>query len=53
MYDWAANNGSPAIVIMLANFALVLRVIRHKRRQQGGYSWKKQRRMTLQLVFIS
>ncbi|CAF3413521.1 unnamed protein product [Rotaria socialis] len=53
MYDWAANNGSPAIIIMLANFALVLRVIRHKRRQQGGYSWKKQRRMTLQLVFIS
>ncbi|CAF1675034.1 unnamed protein product [Rotaria magnacalcarata] len=53
MFDWAANNGSPVVVIMLANLALVIRVIRHKRRQQGGYSWKKQRRMTVQLVLIS
>ncbi|CAF3055715.1 unnamed protein product [Rotaria sp. Silwood2] len=52
-FDWAANNGSPVVIIMLANMALVIRVIRHKRRQQQANSWKKQRRMTIQLLSIS
>lgn len=52
-FDWAANNGSPVLVIILANVFLIIRVIMHKRRQQQGISWKKQRRMTLQLLIIS
>ncbi|CAF1052241.1 unnamed protein product [Rotaria sordida] len=52
-FDWAANNGSPVVIIMLANMTLVIRVIRHKRRQRQANSWKKQRRMTIQLLTIS
>ncbi|CAF3694619.1 unnamed protein product [Rotaria sp. Silwood1] len=52
-FDWAANNGLPVIIIILANMALVIRVIKHKRRQQQAISWKKQRRMTVQLLAIS
>ncbi|CAF3270734.1 unnamed protein product [Rotaria sp. Silwood2] len=51
-YDWT-NNGLPAIVIFLANMLLIMRVVRHRSRLQQGYSWKKQRRMTLQLLSIS
>jgi hypothetical protein len=52
-YDWAVDNGLPMIVIILANAALVVRVIRQKLRRQGAVSWRKQRRMTLQLLSIS
>jgi hypothetical protein len=52
-FDWAADNGSPMVIIILANLALVVRVIRQKLRRQGVISWRKQRRMTLQLLSIS
>ncbi|CAF3922992.1 unnamed protein product [Rotaria sp. Silwood2] len=51
--DWLANNGSPIVVIIIANVSLVIRIIKHKRRQQKSIPWKKQRRMTLQLLSIS
>ena len=52
-FDWAANNGFPILIIALANFGLVLRVIGEKHRRQQVVSWRKQRRMTVQLLSIS
>ena len=52
-YDWAVDNGLPVVIIALANVALIVRVIRQKRRRQQLVSWRKQRRMTLQLLSIS
>ena len=52
-YDWVVDVGSPIVVITLANFILVVRVVRQKYRQHRVVSWRKQRRMTLQLLGIS
>ncbi len=52
-YDWVVDNGFPIVVIAFANVALIIRVIRQKIRRQGVASWRKQRRMTLQLLSIS
>ena len=52
-FDWAVNNGFPILIIALANVGLVLRVIREKHRRQQVVSWRKQRRMTVQLLSIS
>ena len=53
LFDWIAHNGTPTVVIFLANVTLVLRVIMQKHRRQQRINWKKQRRMTLQLLSIS
>jgi hypothetical protein len=52
-YDWVVNNGLPTVVILLSDLILVIRVVRQKRRQRRAISWRKQRRMTLQLLSIS
>jgi len=52
-YDWIVNNGVPVFVILLANITLILRVLCQKRRIHQPISWQKQRRMTLQLFYIS
>ncbi len=52
-FDWALDNGLSVIVIIVANVILVVRVVWRKRRRQQAISWKKQRRMTLQLLSIS
>ncbi|CAF1464636.1 unnamed protein product [Adineta ricciae] len=52
-FDWAFNNGLPVLVIIFANIGLIIRVLRQKRRGQGIISWKKQRKLTLQLLSIS
>ncbi|CAF1986460.1 unnamed protein product [Rotaria magnacalcarata] len=52
-FDWAFNNGLPMVVNALANIALIIRVVRHKRRLQQGTTWRQQRRMTVQLLAIS
>lgn len=52
-FAWALNNGLPTVVIFLANAILVIRVVLQKRRRQQQVSWRKQRRMTLQLLTIS
>lgn len=33
-FDWRMNNGLPILVILLANIALIMRIIKQKRRQQ-------------------
>lgn len=52
-FDWTINVGSPIVVIIFANSALVIRVLRQKFRHQRIISWRKQRRMTVQLLVIS
>ncbi|CAF2521647.1 unnamed protein product [Rotaria sp. Silwood2] len=51
--DWSINNGLPMVIIGLANIVLIVRVVKQKREQQRRLSWKKQRRLTLQLFCIS
>ena len=45
--------GVPIVIIAVANVTLIIRVIRQKRRCERITSWKKQRRMTIQLLSIS
>ncbi|CAF2938712.1 unnamed protein product [Rotaria sp. Silwood2] len=52
-FDWAFNNGLPMVVNALANLALIMRVVRQKRRFQQALTWRQQRRMTVQLLAIS
>ncbi|CAF1675094.1 unnamed protein product [Adineta ricciae] len=52
-YDWIVNNGMPIILITFANAILLARVVRQKLRRQRVMPWKKQRRMTIQLLSIS
>jgi hypothetical protein len=52
-FDWAVDNGLPVVVIILANVMLVARIIWQKRLRQQQITWKRQRRMTLQLLSIS
>ncbi|CAF0970687.1 unnamed protein product [Adineta ricciae] len=52
-FDWVFNNGFPIIVITLADVSLIIRVVRQRLRRHGSVSWKKQRRMTIQLLSVS
>ena len=52
-FDWAAHNGFPTVVIIVANIALIFRVVKQKSRRQQRMVWKKQRRLTLQLLSVS
>ncbi|UJR19696.1 hypothetical protein I4U23_022830 [Adineta vaga] len=52
-FDWALHNGIPIVIIILANLVLIIRVIHQKRRLQQVITWRKQRRMTLQLFSIA
>ncbi|CAF0868657.1 unnamed protein product [Rotaria sp. Silwood1] len=52
-FDWSINNGLPMMIIALANIVLIVRVIKQKREQHQPLPWKKQRRLTLQLLGIS
>ncbi|CAF1013143.1 unnamed protein product [Adineta ricciae] len=52
-FDWAVNNGFPMVVIFMANVILVIRVVKNKLRRQQLVTWRKHRRMTIQLLSIS
>jgi hypothetical protein len=51
--DWVIDSGLPILLILLANGALVVRVVWQKHHHVQLRSWRKQRRLTLQLVAIS
>ena len=53
--DWLGNNILPVFVIVLANLALLIRVIRSMRRirRRRAYVWERQKRLTLQLFAFS
>jgi hypothetical protein len=52
-FDWSMNNGLPMLINALANIMLIVRVIKQKHSQHRPVTWKKQRRMTVQLFCIS
>ena len=52
-FDWSVNNGLPMVANALANLLLIVRVIRQKLHQNQPVSWRKQRRMTIQLFCLS
>jgi hypothetical protein len=53
--DWFVNTVLPVLVIIMANVALVVRVMRSmsRIRQQRGSVWRRQKRLTLQLLAFS
>ena len=53
--DWLVNNILPVFTIALANLTLVIRVIRSMRkiRHSQSQTWKRQKRLTLQLFAFS
>ncbi|UJR19058.1 hypothetical protein I4U23_022189 [Adineta vaga] len=53
IFDWIVHNILPIIIIILANIALIIRVIAGKCRRHQIVSWRKQKDMTLQLLSIS
>ena len=52
-FDFIFNIASPIIIMMLANVALVIRVIRQKRALHQAINWRHHRRMVLQLWIVS
>ncbi|CAF0808780.1 unnamed protein product [Adineta ricciae] len=52
-FDWIVNTGLPIFTIILANLALMIRVVKQKARRQQALPWAKQRRMTIQLLSIA
>lgn len=51
--DWTLANLLPIFIILIANIALIIRVVLQKQRLKQGNVWRKQRRMTIQLIVIS
>lgn len=53
--DWIFNTAFPLLTIILANFTLIVRVIRSMRkiRRRQSLTWKRQRKLTLQLLSLS
>lgn len=55
-FDWIINTALPLLTIMFANFTLIIRVIRSMRkirRRRQSLTWKRQRKLTLQLLSLS
>jgi len=53
MWEFIVNNIVPSLLVAFLSFALLMRVIRQKRRLNQPIQWRKQRKMTVQLVSIS
>lgn len=53
MFDFMFNWIIPTLCIIVANFTLILRIIRQKLRLKQPIRWHQQRKITLQLVPIS
>jgi uncharacterized membrane protein len=54
-FDWLFNTIFPVVIIVVANITLIYRVIRSMRRirRRRSRMWKKQRKLTLQLLAFS
>ena len=52
-WDFIMNNIVPSFIVAVLSVALLVRVVRQKRRLHLKTEWRKQRRMTIQLVSIS
>jgi hypothetical protein len=53
MWDFIVNNILPSLLVAFMSFALLIRVIQQKRRLNQHLQWRKQRKMTIQLVSLS
>jgi hypothetical protein len=52
-FDWICHFATSILVILLANFLLFCRFICQKKQRQQPVRWRRQRRMMIQLGFIS
>ena len=52
-FDWIIHYGTPIILIVLTNILLISRVIHQRIRHRRPVRWSRQRRLILQLTFIS
>ena len=52
-FDWLFHNGLPALLIFVGNVLLFGRIIWQKIKHGRPVQWKRQKRMIVQLVFIS
>jgi len=52
-YNFLGNMVFPIIVIIIANICLILRVLSQKRRHHPAEAWRRQRKLTRQLVLIA
>jgi hypothetical protein len=52
-YDWLFNYATPTLIILLSNIFLFCRIIWQKIKRQRPVQWSRQRRLIIQLVFIS
>ena len=55
-FDWIVNTALPLVTIILANTTLIVRVIRSMRKirqRRQSLTWKRQRKLTLQLLSLS
>ena len=53
-YDTMIHSFIPTVITIISSLTLLIRVVRHKRRIQGQlFSWRKQYRMSVQLLTIA
>ena len=53
-YDTMIHSFTPTVITIISSLTLLIRVVRHKRRIQGQlFSWRKQYRMSIQLLTIA
>jgi hypothetical protein len=52
-FDWIGNYGVPTLIICFANLLLFVRIIWQKIQRQLPIQWSRQKRMIIQLSFIS
>jgi len=52
-FDWGVNNGLPIVIILLCNITIVLCVKKRRHLRQSNLSRRQQRRMILQLFYVS
>ena len=54
IYDMLIHSVLPTLITISSSLTLLIRVVRHKRRLQGQmFSWRKQYRMSIQLLTIA
>jgi hypothetical protein len=52
-WEFIVNNIVPSLIVALMSITLLIRVVRQKRRLNRPNQWRKQRKMTIQLVSLS
>lgn len=53
MWEFIVNNIVPSLLVAFGSMALLVRVVQQKRRLNQRVQWRKQRKMTIQLISLS